>query len=479
MIDVGFGFTLKGNCSRAVSLALLATLASVGLPACSDDSSAPGATGGTGGTSGQGGTAGNTTGGVVSTGGNGGASGGKPPVEDLGIRLLDRPARQTYDCTISRPVSLLNERWLWAELLSENDEPKVLWASQPESLATTPTTTLGLSGLSTGGVLAAPKPITESLPGWIVGVETTKNGGQTLATWFYQDASDRQSYQFAIFDGDGTLALPPVALPSISNTESFGTLQLPHIAAKADGSLLLYGNHSQGSETARVVSLTAQGEIEGTPETLVTGARVSPLRLLSIPNGYLAFYWVNGASENGLYLRRLDGRGVPQGEPVRISEGALDPRFFLRGEQVWAAWTEEEGDSLSEQSAMTLRIARFDTNGARVAPDARVQMPVANQAARYPHFIDLGDDVGLFWSKESIIYICAGCHSDAHLEFIVLDGVDLTPKSQMLSLPNLQTVGGLTEARAQRFGDEIVLVSTVQYHTWAEGASASVRCVKQ
>jgi hypothetical protein len=254
---------------------------------------------------------------------------------------------------------------------------------------------------------------------------------------------------------------------------------LPHIAPSASGALLLYGYHSQGSDTLWVASLTAQGRVAGSPQILLTATQAAPVRLVPIPNGFLAFYVAGSASNTGLYLRRLDGQGIPQGDSVLIAEGAADPKFFVRGEQIWAAWSEEEGDPLAQQSAGTLRIARFDASGARVARDVRVQAPVLNQYAGSPNFVDMGDDVGLLWSNQSVVYICAGCHSDAHLEFVVLDGTDLTPKSQLLMLPNLKTEGGLVDARAQRTGDELLIVSSVQYHTRSEGASASLRCIKE
>jgi hypothetical protein len=90
----------------------------------------------------------------------------------------------------------------------------------------------------------------------------------------------------------------------------------------------------------------------------------------------------------------------------------------------------------------------------------------------------MGDDVGLLWAEGSIIYICAGCVPDHSLKFVVLDGEDFTPRSKAVELPNTLPNGGLLSPETARLGDDLLIVSTVTYHTSAEGASGTIRCTQ-
>ena len=74
--------------------------------------------------------------------------------------------------------------------------------------------------------------------------------------------------------------------------------------------------------------------------------------------------------------------------------------------------------------------------------------------------------------------ICAGCVPDHSLKFVVLDGQDLTPQSSVVELSNTLPSGGLLSPEAARTGDDLLVVSTVTYHTSAEGASGTIRCAQ-
>jgi hypothetical protein len=90
----------------------------------------------------------------------------------------------------------------------------------------------------------------------------------------------------------------------------------------------------------------------------------------------------------------------------------------------------------------------------------------------------MGDDVGLLWGDGSIIYVCAGCAPNHSQKFVVLDGQSFIPQSNVVELLNTFPSGGLLSSAAARSGDDFLVVSTLTFHTWGEGASGAIRCVK-
>jgi hypothetical protein len=156
------------------------------------------------------------------------------------------------------------------------------------------------------------------------------------------------------------------------------------------------------------------------------------------------------------------------------------PSLFVRGDQVLAAWSVvSAGSSFEAQdAATTIRLGRFDADGKRQGPLFDLQAPVRDRESIQPFWVGMGDDVGLLWAEGSIIYICAGCVPDHSLKLVVLDGEDFTPRSKAVELPNTLPNGGLLSPETARLGDDLLIVSTVTYHTSAEGASGTIRCTQ-
>jgi hypothetical protein len=152
--------------------------------------------------------------------------------------------------------------------------------------------------------------------------------------------------------------------------------------------------------------------------------------------------------------------------------------LILRGERVLAAWTEEQGSFKAGDGdvAGTIRVGWFDQRGNPVGETHRLQVPVEDQRALEPRWLDFGDDVALSWAKGSVTYLCAGCYPDDHVEFVILDGESLRPVSNVVSVENQVTNGGLRFPRTARFESNILLVPSVTYHTHEEGGSATLAC---
>jgi hypothetical protein len=107
-----------------------------------------------------------------------------------------------------------------------------------------------------------------------------------------------------------------------------------------------------------------------------------------------------------------------------------------------------------------------------------LQAPVKDREAVQPTWVEMGDDVGLLWAEGGIIYICAGCVPDHSLKLVVLDGQSFAPQSNVVELVNPLPSGGLLSPATVPIGDELLVVSTVTYHTSGEGASAALRCTQ-
>ena len=105
-----------------------------------------------------------------------------------------------------------------------------------------------------------------------------------------------------------------------------------------------------------------------------------------------------------------------------------------------------------------------------------LQAPIEDRESVQPFWVEVGDDVGLLWADGSIIYICGGCVPNHSLKFVVLDGEDFTPRSNVVEVVNTLPSGGLLSPATARSGDDLLVVSSVTYHTSAEGASATIRC---
>ena len=90
--------------------------------------------------------------------------------------------------------------------------------------------------------------------------------------------------------------------------------------------------------------------------------------------------------------------------------------------------------------------------------------------------MDLGNGVGLAWSRRTQSYDSSVSSPDGELHFVVLDGVTLQAKSNIVSIVRPGRDGALVAPQLARVGSDIVMVADVAYHVSAESMSATVRC---
>lgn len=254
----------------------------------------------------------------------------------------------------------------------------------------------------------------------------------------------------------------------------------------ADGFVMFWIQSATNSFVyqARVARLDHDGQLRGPPEVLLERDSYLLTESLNVlGERVLATY----RGDEGLTTVFLDTEGHPVGPPLAIGESHWSATL-PRGERALSVWSvdvdgpptansitsSEDGHSI----ARILRVGWFDREGKHVGASRDVQAPVPDEENVHPVWIDLGDDVGLLWSQGSVIYICSGCMPDNHLNFVVLDGATLAPKSNVVRLENPAPRGGLIHPQISGQGSDLLVVAEVGYHTSAESMTATLRCAR-
>jgi hypothetical protein len=88
----------------------------------------------------------------------------------------------------------------------------------------------------------------------------------------------------------------------------------------------------------------------------------------------------------------------------------------------------------------------------------------------------VGENVGVLWSRGTVIYVCAGCMPDNHLEAVVMDGDDFTPVSTLFTFPNNQPMGGFIRPGVAPVGEHFVVTASLRFHVSGNAASGAFRC---
>jgi hypothetical protein len=467
--------TAGGMMAQWRSAALLVLL-SAPLACGGEDNSDDGGTGRAGsGGGGRGGSGGASAGGGGTSAGSGGSTAGTggSGANPSGPPLLERPASVEYDCSVERAMTLLDiNPWSSPALLTRGTSTALARIEggyiEGPALTWSP---IGIDG-ALGAASEIHRPPRTSFMNGMDAVPTT--GGAAVA-WTETLSDNSGSVTFARLDDAGAVAGSPIQIPSVGDAPSM--LQL----ALSDGSFGMVWTEpldNLGTNAMKFARVTADGQA-GTPRTLGQGnGAMQPLSLVSAPSGYLLTYtagsWTTGL---GTFVLALDAEGAPLRDAWKLGNGIGATSILARGERFLVAYTEEAGSYDTQEIQRSIRLGWLDANGERTGDVHALQAPITHDEFVHPTWIDLGDDVGLAWSQGSIIYICAGCFPDNELRFVVLDGDDLTPKSEVLELAS-PTAFGLLRPRATVSGSDILLIANVTHHVDAEGASATLRCTR-
>jgi hypothetical protein len=462
------------------SLLLLATLTA----GCGGSDSGSGGTGGTsnGGSSGSSGSSGSGSSGSGSDGGGGGGGGG---AVDPGGPLLERPSGDKYDCSVSRPITLFDLPWAGFALAEGADgaELTIVRADHNNPDPNRPGNSITWSTLGLDGTLGSPNTVRSPTNQYLASVAAARDGEKSTIVWS-EAVADGNSYALHSLqvDAAGTVVTPA----SVLVTQARSTTA--KIVVAGSGYALLWVDGDQSSAKLSFGLLDEKGKLATAPVVVAQGPYLAAGNIAPIGDHFVVSYADYQYSDAGLVSRLLvlDADGRALGSPVAFEDSAATgfsatvPSLLVRGDQVLAAWSVVTGNGEYDvqDAATTIRIGRFDADGQRQGPLYDLQAPVFDRESVQPFWVEMGDDVGLLWAEGSIIYICGGCVPDHSLKLVVLDGQDFTPQSNVVELANTLPTGGLLAAEAARNGEDLLVVSTVTYHTSAEGASGAIRCAQ-
>jgi hypothetical protein len=398
----------------------------------------------------------------MATGGAGQSTDAGSIASDPALPLLEREASTRYTCTVSRAAAKLGiNPWNGDAVLMDVGSQSYLARGEGEMLDLT------WSSIDLSGKLGSRSSVRMNANSYFGGIAGVVHDGSVVLAWGEGDAPTQ--LWLAQVTASGAIAAAPHRLTTGTADERGA----PRMVKTADGAALLYVETADATARLRLAFVDGQGALLDPSKVVVEGStNYQANDLVATPSGFGLVY-SSFDREWTLHYRALDGRGNTIGEATTLVDGTLDGRLLARGNAVLAAWTVNGEDENSKRHGI-IRVARIDASSG-TATTYDVQRPVIDQANSGPRWVDMGADVGLMWGRGQVIYICGGCYPDDALQFIVLDGSDLTPKSGLLSVPS--PVGpGLTRAELVRHGDDILVVASITYHVSAEAASATLHC---
>jgi hypothetical protein len=426
--------------------------------------------GGDNGVAGEGGAAGGTSG----SGGSGGAPEDGP--------LLDRPVRLEHECSADTGLTKLEiDPWL-SGALGQTSASTFLARGEGSEFVVSDVV---ISTIDAEGALGSEVLLAAAGDGYLYPPDLVGHDDGLAALWQEVAADNSAGLYFAALDESGAVTQErKLAVEGIGGRLSAGKL-----AGGSGGYLALYtrSNDDFTMHELELAVLDATGTLVGTPKTLLEGAaNVVVGAALAVPGGYAVTYSTHEtmdlATESQAYLAFIDADGNRDGDPIPL--GALIAEYtsfsqslLVRGEQLVVAYTQQTGGYQNSDIAHAVHLARFDVSTHEpIGESVALQAPVEDQENTQPKLVAVGEDIGLVWSQGGVIYICAGCMPDNHLEFVVLDGEDLNPVSEVVRLENEEPMGGFILPQIASVGDSLLVTSTLQYHVSGEGAFASISC---
>lgn len=389
--------------------------------------------------------------------------------------LLDRQSTEAYACEVSTEARLLEVASGFDATLVGVDD--TVWYARGETpFVEGETPSLQLSTLGLDATLGESISLGES-------EFDSFNNAQIVATpegllvFTQQYGQLGMELKVAATSFEGEVSHAAEAIEGID-----GTVDNYAVAVGSDDIGLLFSGYTDNGAAMYYATLDFDGTLVGEPRLVrVNQDAINPGAITATSVGYL-FSYIMGYSPSQMLVQAVDGAGtLGAAEPVATNANGLSiPHSMLtRGNEVLLAWTDTGGSWDNSDLDRTTILSRVDLDGHRVAQDVRVQSPVTSQERVDPKLVERGDDIGLLWSEGSVIYICAGCMPDNHLQFVLLDGETLAPASDPVTLTNPAVQGGLINPTGWWRGDDLSVVAAVGYHTSGEGAAATINCTEQ
>jgi hypothetical protein len=410
---------------------------------------------------------------VACGGGGDGPPVGRSPREPVGLPLIERRVQATYSCQLTQPLTSLGIVPWGGAALTPGKRPLLAWHDQCWDDCDYEAD-IALASLE-DRVLGEPRPLFVGMEMWASVPSMAVNGQRVTAVWEVSGDGLQEDARLMLaqLTQAGEVLTPPHALPLTEAPRSFA------IAASGPGYGLVWIEpgevvHDEQTALLKFQRLDEDGEpIGATALVLETTSWAWITDLVAVGDGFAV---VLGQSSAEVEVNRtmrylgIDGEGRPYWGPAPFAD--WDVALLRRGRRVLAAWTHTLGAGLGT----SIRIGWFGERGQPEGDTVELRAPTFYEDHSDPAWVELGDDVGLVWSRGFLTGSCWGCVEDDHLEFIVLDGESLEPKSELVTVEWPQGAYSLAESMLAADGGEVTIVTNIATHRELEGAIAGVSC---
>jgi hypothetical protein len=389
--------------------------------------------------------------------------------------VLERPVREELSCELTTAMQDLEFPWSDGDLAATSEGAFLLWGrpsetSMPDSVV--------IASIDETGALGTENPIATYMGAYSSRPRLAASARGLSVAWTEAGENEMSRMRVAELDAMGEVTNGPTTVAGLAER-----LSDPAIVPTQNGNALLFSNTTVDYMMSRIrfARLDANAGVSGDVtdiETTGDGATPQAGALIVTPNGYAATYSRWGLESETL-LVFMDTNGAVQGEPIVLgfSRPGLGQSLLVRGNELIVAFGDEDGGYENSDIAGFIGLARFDlTTRALVGPVVRVQTPTVNEEVVNPFLFPVGDHLGLLWSRGSVIYVCAGCMPDNHLELVVMDADDFTPVSSLLTIPNDQPMGGYIRPMVAPVGDHFVVAASLRFHVSGNPATGAFQC---
>jgi hypothetical protein len=398
------------------------------------------------------------------------------------VPLLERPLPAAYDCAAARPVAIGRADAYDGAIgaFSPLGTPIGFAGGGLFSPSTTLARGIYASTLSADGSVATPVPV--RVPDSVAFAPLLiRQGNRTTIAWIESDPSSMQIWTAQIDDTNAVVV--PARSRYVAAVDSrLGGLR----SARLDSDTRLfwheYNNDLPPQGLVRAAALANDGALASTPTTVteVTDTWLWLSDVVAFAGGYAMAYTQNGDTDTTLRYVGLDAALAPRHpvielDAVGVSWGGQSG-LLARGSEVLLAQVAVTGSYENSNIARFIVLSRYDATGVRLGGPTPLAAPVEDKELISPLLVSMGEDVGLLWSAGRVIYVCAGCRPDHALDFVVLDGASLRPKSNVVTFPSPDPGGGLVTGQLAGENGDYTLLTEVQYHVSAQLASGRLTC---
>ncbi len=401
---------------------------------------------------------------VACGGGGDGPPVGRSPGEPVGLPLLDRPVQPGYSCQVTQPVTPFG-RGRWGGAALAPTKPPLLalsdncWDDCDREVG------IAVAALERGA-LGKLLPISDRdmNPG---APTLAVNGERITLVWRLSGDIDRAPrLMLAQLDREGEVVTPPHPLPEMGEPESFA------IAATGDGYGLVWTELVWTLESRLYFQrLDRDGEPLAAPTRVLDGDAGAISNFVGVGDGFAVVLGKGDEAPNRkMRYLGLDAVGRPYWGPVPFAEWGVS--LLPRGRRVLVAWSHTLGLGLGS----SIRIGWFSERGEPEGDTLELRAPIYDQDHFDAAWVELGDDLGLVWSRAYGDGGCWDCSPKTHLEFVVLDGETLEPKSDVVRIDWPDPTGLLTGSMLVADRRDVTIVTNIAFHRFLEGASAGVSC---